>query len=134
MALQLQITTPDTVIHSEAYFKVVETNMNWLNKHANITINIWHDDAARDGDNPANTIGQVNFQVNVVAQVDKDNNEIVPTFDEIFGASATQAAIDYIQSAGDVLSSQNILVTCVYLWIVTKEDFKEYDFTQAITV
>ena len=53
MALKISTQNPYDGTASEAYFKIVETNINWLNRSSHITLVGWVDRQARlDGKQP----------------------------------------------------------------------------------
>ena len=91
MALQGTLTTADTVEHTEAYLKVIETNIHWLDKRAKVVAAIWHDQEARDGETPARPIKTFAWAIRKEAQMTEDpeneNEQIedILAFDDIFG-------------------------------------------------
>lgn len=115
MALQLNITTRDTVNHPEAYFKITHTNIDWLNKEANITIQIWHDADARDGDHPAGTVG--GFTLNF----EKTTAEELPAFSNLF-------SIENLDNPG--VNTIGI----IYDWLKLQSNLRGFDFTKAIEI
>lgn len=110
MALQINITTDDTVNHPQAYVKVCMINKDCLDKKALVNIKIWHNATARDGGNYARPVKEMTFAIKTAAE------GIYPTFDSLYNPSILNDL-----GMNDTKSTYN--------WMKTQSNLQGVDFT-----
>lgn len=122
MALQGSCTTDDGVEHAQAYCKVVEINSNWQDKSAHITIEIFHDKAARDaGKTPLSNSRSYDLKKEAKQAITREleNGDVhvmeqtIPAFDELFSVAV-------LSESGKNAVSQ------AYAWLKTRTEWQNW--------
>lgn len=108
MALQMWITTWDTVVHSEAYITAIQGAVNYKSKAARIDVVAYHNAAAATSN--ATAIKQWNYNIQKDTQLNEAEEVIVPAFDDLFSTTKLDPAGMNPQKS-------------VYEFIKTREEF-----------
>ncbi len=94
MALQLETQNPYGEIASEAYWKIVESNINWQNYSCHISLCCWVNQQARlDGKQPFTSKNfdwsGSEFPYTIDAMNEAGNNLVIITYNKIKSSSTT---------------------------------------------
>jgi len=84
MALKGSYTTKDGITHSEAYARVIEVNQNKGRSGAHITVEIYHDEASKEGG--FTPIDQKSYDLpHTISEADGDTPAVVIAFADVLG-------------------------------------------------
>lgn len=87
MALKGLLVTDDGVEHQDAYARIVEANLNWADERSRITINVYHDQAAREAGKVPIKQFSYSFSKAIEEVINEEGQAIsqaIPSFEEMF--------------------------------------------------